>query len=198
MWGRRAGADTLGKETERLTETMAPRPDVERMPNDLDRFLRDFFRRGWRSEIKFDPVQNLLYLVVHLVDPRLSSDDRFLTLVDYFVRSRADALHQSRGPRLLCRLIGTDGQDLTPRLGARGARLLEDTRHESEMHQRLTFLGVRRRLLRRVVPDALLWTAAFVFVVVVVGLPLDMAVGLGIAAVLTQILVVTLIARRGP
>jgi len=177
---------------------MTPRPDVERMPSDLDRFLHDFFRRGWRSEIKFDPAQDLLYLVVHLVDPRLSSDDRFLTLVDYFVRSRADALRQSRGPRLLCRLVGADGQDLTSRLGDRGARLLADTGRESAMHQRLTLLGVRRRLRRRLIPDALLWAAAFVFVVVVVGLSLDMAVGLGIAAVLTQVLVVTLVARRGP
>lgn len=177
---------------------MAPRPDVERMPNDLDRFLRDFFRRGWRSELKFDPVEDRLYLVVRLADPRLSCDDRFLTLVDYFVRARADALQQSRGPDLLCRLIGADGRDLTASLSGRGARLLADTSRGSEMHQRLTLLGVRRRLARRIVPDALLWAAAFVFVVVVVGLPLDMAVGLGVAAVLTQVLVVTLIARRGP
>lgn len=168
------------------------------MPNDLDRFLGDFFRRGWRSELKFDPAQDQLYLVVHLVDSRLSSDDRFLTLVDYFVRARADALRQSRGPRLLCRLVGADGRDLTARLGDRGARLLADTKHDSAMHQRLTLLGVRRRLARRIVPDALLWAAAFVFVVVVVGLPLATAIGLGVAAVLTQVLVVTLVARRGP
>jgi hypothetical protein len=177
---------------------MTPRPDVEHMPGDLDRFLRDFFRRGWRSEIQFDPGENLLYLVVRLVDPRLSSDDRFLTLVDYFVRARSDALDRSRGPRLRCRLIDADGQDLTPRLAGRGARLLADADHTSAMHQRLTFLGLRRRLARRILPDALLWAAAFVFVVVVVGLPLGTAVGLGIAAVLTQVLVVTLIARRGP
>ena len=177
---------------------MAPRPDVERTASDLDRFLGDFFRRGWRSEIRFDPAQNLLYLVVELVDPRLSSDERFLTLVDYFVRARSDALHQGRGPRLLCLLIGTDGQDLTPRLGGRGARLLEDVDHHSEMHQRLTLLGLRRRLARRIVPDTLLWTAAFAFVVLVIGLPLNLAIGLGIAAVLMQVLVVMLIARRGP
>jgi hypothetical protein len=190
--------DSLNGDTERRTETMTPRPDVEHMPRDLDRFLHDFFRRGWRSEIKFDPGEDLLYLVIHLADQRLSSDDRFLTLVDYFVRARSDALRRSRGPRLLCRLIGGDGQDLTPRLAGRGARLLEDVDHTSTMHQRLTFLGLRRRLARRVIPDALLWAAAFVFVVVVVGLPLGMALGLGIAAVLTQVLVVTLIARRGP
>ncbi len=177
---------------------MTPGPDIERLPNDLDRFLGDFFRRGWRSEIKFDPREDLLYLVVHLADRRLSSDDRFLTLVDYFVRARSDALHRSRGPRLRCRLIDADGQDLTPRLAGRGARLLEDADHTSPMHQRLTFLGLRRRLARRIIPDALLWAAAFVFVVVVVGLPLDLAIGLGVAAVLTQVLVVTLIARRGP
>ena len=177
---------------------MTPRPDVEHLPNDLDRFLKDFFRRGWSSEIKFDPGENLLYLVVHLADQRLSSDDRFLTLVDYFVRARSDALHRSRGPRLLCRLIGDDGRDLTARLAGRGARLSEAVDHTSTMHQRLTFLGLRRRLTRRILPDALLWAAAFVFVVVVVGLPLGMALGLGVAAVLTQVLVVTLIARRGP
>lgn len=168
------------------------------MPNDLDRFLGDFFRRGWRAEIKFDPALDRLYLVVHLVDQRLSGDDRFLTLVDYFVRARAEALRQSRGPLLLCRLIGADGRDLTASLGDRGARLQADTSHDSEMHQRLTLLGVRRRLARRIVPDALLWAAAFVFVIIVVGLPLDTAIGLGVAAVLTQVLVVTLIARRGP
>ena len=32
------------------------RPDVESIPGDLDRFLGTFFsRRGWRSEIKYDP-----------------------------------------------------------------------------------------------------------------------------------------------
>ena len=33
------------------------RPDVENIPGDLDRFLGNFFsRRGWSSEIKYDPA----------------------------------------------------------------------------------------------------------------------------------------------
>jgi hypothetical protein len=177
---------------------MTPRPDVERIPGDLDRFLGNFFRRGWRSEIKFDPAQNLLYLVVHLGDQRLSSDDRFFSLVEYFVRSQSDALHRSRGPRLRCRLISADGRDLTPELHHRGAPYLDDHEHGSRMRRRLTLLGMRRRLLRRLLPDALLWTAAFVFVVLVIGLPLDMAIWLGVAALVVQLTVVAVLSRRGP
>ncbi len=177
---------------------MKQRPDVERIPSDLDRFLGNFFSRGWRSEIEFDPAQNLLFLVVHLGDRRLSSDDRFFSLVEYFVRSQSDALHRSRGPRLRCRLISADGRDLTLELHHRGAQYLDDGERGSRMRRRLTLLGMRRRFLRRLVPDALLWAAAFVFIIVVVGLPLDLAIWLGVAALVVQMVVVAVMSRRGP
>ena len=50
------------------------RPDVESIPADLDRFLGTFFNsRGWRSEIKFDPAEDRLYLEVRLENHKLLS-----------------------------------------------------------------------------------------------------------------------------
>jgi hypothetical protein len=178
---------------------MVPRPDVERIPGDLDRFLGGFFsRRGWRSEIKFDPSENLLYLVVRLGDRRLSMDDRFFSLVEHFVRAQSALLQKSRGPSLRCRLIDVDGRDLTRELHDRGSRLLDEGESGSRLRRRITLLRLRRRAVRSLGPNALLWAAAFTFVVAIVGLPFGLAVWLGAAALLVQIAVLALLSGRGP
>lgn len=174
------------------------RQDVEQIPADLDRFLGAFFdRRGWRSEIKYDPAENRLYLDVRLVGRGLSADDRFLSLVEYFARAQDTVLRRRSGLPLQCRLYAADGSELTGTLHARGSEYLDDNARGTGMRRRLAWLGIRRRLVGRVLPSALLWTAALVFVVGVVGVSLNVALAIGIAAVGIQAVAAWLAASRG-
>ena len=175
----------------------SPRPDVERLPADLDRYLGTFFsRHGWRSEIKYDPAVDHLYLEVHLADPKLSTDDRFFSLVEYFSRVQDHLLRQRAGLPLKCRLYSADGRELTPVLHARGSSYLDDDSRGSRMRRRLAWLRLRRRLYSRVLPGAALWTLALLFVVEVVGVRLAVAVGVALAALALQAVVVFLQGAR--
>jgi hypothetical protein len=177
--------------------SMAQRPDVESIPADLDRFLGAFFNsRGWRSEIKFDPAQDRLYLEVRLESRDLSADDRFLSLVEYFARAQDAVLRQQAGLPLHCRLYATDGRELTTVLHSRGSSYLDDDARGTGMRRRLAWLGFRRRFLVRVAPGALLWAVALVFVVGVVGVRLDVAVGVALLALGVQALALSLLASR--
>jgi len=107
---------------------MARRPDVESIPADLDRFLATFFARGgWRSEIKYDPSDDRLYLEVRLESRRLSADDRFLSLVEYFARAQDAVLRQRAGLPLQCRhlywSLRADARPFRLRPGSATARL---------------------------------------------------------------------------
>ena len=176
---------------------MAQRPDVEHIPADLDRFLGTFFdKRGWSSEIKFDPAADRLYLEVHLASGRLRADDRFLSLVEYFARAQDTVLRQQAGLPLQCRLYAADGSELTSLLHARGSSYLDDNARGSGMRRRLAWLGFRRRFLRRVLPGALLWAAAFVFVVGVVGLSPSLTFLLAFVALGVQAVLLALSVRR--
>jgi hypothetical protein len=178
--------------------SMAKRPDVESIPADLDRFLGTFFNsRGWRSEIKFDPAEDRLYLEVRLDDLKLSADDRFLSLVEYFARAQNAVLRQQAGLPLQCRLYASDGSELTTVLHTRGSSYLDDDARGSGMRRRLAWLGFRRRFFVRVAPGALLWAAAVVFVVGVMGLRLDVAISLALLAVGVQAIALVLLASRG-
>ena len=127
------------------------RPDVENIPGDLDRFLGNFFsRRGWRSEIKYDPAEDRLYLDVRLANARLSADDRFFSLVEYFARAQDSVLRQHAGLPLQCRVFADDGRDLTGTLHARGSSYLDDNARGTGMRRRLLLLSFRRRFLARV------------------------------------------------
>jgi len=162
---------------------MAKRRDVESIPADLDRFLGTFFNtRGWRSEIKFDPAEDRLYLEVRLENRTLSADDRFLSLVEYFTRAQDAVLRQGAGLPLQCRLYASDGSELTAVLHARGSSYLDDDARGSGMRRRLAWLGFRRRFFVRVAPGALLWAAALVFVVGVIGVRLEVAIGIALLA----------------
>jgi len=167
--------------------SMAKRPDVESIPADLDRFLGTFFNtRGWRSEIKFDPAADRLYLEVRLEGQKLSADDRFLSLVEYFARAQDAVLRQQAGLPLQCRLYALDGRELTSVLHTRGSSYLDDDARGSGMRRRLAWLRLRRRFFVRVAPGALLWAAALVFVVNVVGLRPDVAIVIALLALGTQ------------
>jgi hypothetical protein len=171
--------------------SVADRTDIESIPADLDRFLGTFFRRrGWRSEIKYDADEGRLYLEVRLESRRLSSDDRFFSLVEYFARAEDSVLRQRSGLPLQCRLYADDGSELTTVLHSRGSSYLDDNKRGSAMRRRLAWLGFRRRFLVRVLPGAVLWAAAFVFVVGVLGVRVDVAMFIAIGALALQALVV--------
>jgi hypothetical protein len=171
--------------------------DVECLPADLDRFLTTFFdRREWRADIKFDPSLNLLYLDVRLESPRLSDDDRFFSLVEYFSRAQRGALHAAGGLSFRCRLYDADGADLTQVLHQRGSAFLDDVEQGSTMRRRLAWLGFRRRLLRHVVPATLLWAGAVAVVRGAIGLPLATTIALAFAALAVQVALVSLPTAR--
>ncbi len=173
------------------------RPDVENIPGDLDRFLGNFFsRRGWRSEIKYDPAEDRLYLDVRLASAKLSADDRFFSLVEYYARAQDSVLRRSSGLPLQCRVYGTDGSELTGMLHARGSSYLDDDARGTGMRRRLLWLSFRRRFLARIVPGALLWAFTFMLVVGVLDVPFDLAVFISIGALAVQALVLWSLAGR--
>jgi hypothetical protein len=173
------------------------RPDVENLPADLDRFLGNFFnRRGWRSEIKYDPAEDRLYLEVRLASAKLSGDDRFFSLVEYFARAQDSILRRRAGLPLQCRVYSTDGSELTVTQHARGSSYLDEDARGSGMRRRLLLLSFRRRFLVRVIPGALLWALAFFFVVVVVGVSFNVAIVVALCALGVQTLALTLTTGR--
>jgi len=166
------------------------RPDVENLPGDLDRFLGNFFnRRGWRSEIKYDPAEDRLYLDVRLASAKLSADDRFFSLIEYFARAQDSLLRERAGLPLQCRVFGADGSDLSGTLHARGSSYLDNDDRGSGMRRRLLLLSFRRRFLARVVPGMLLWALTFVLVIGVLGLSFDLALLIAVVALAVQALV---------
>jgi hypothetical protein len=173
------------------------RPDVENIPGDLDRFLGNFFSSsGWRSEIKYDPAEDRLYLDVRLANPKLSADDRFFSLVEYFARAQDSVLRQRAGMPLQCRVYSKDGSDLTGTLHSRGSSYLDDNARGSGMRRRLLFLSFRRRFIARVLPGALLWAFVFVFLVGVVGVRLDVVLIAAVVALAVQTLLIWSTAGR--
>jgi hypothetical protein len=167
--------------------SMARQPEIDRIPAALDRFLGDFFdRRGWRSEIKYDPARDCLYLVVRLAVGALSDDDRFFSLVEHFSRVQGTLLRQRAGLPLQCRLYAADGDEITAVLHRRGSSYLDDDARALRMRRRLAWLGFRRRCVARAIPGILLWAAALVLVVVVIGLPPAPALCVAAASVALQ------------
>lgn len=166
---------------------MTNAPDVESIPSELDRFLGNFFsRRGWSSEIKYDPGEDLLYLDVRVSNAKLWGDDRFFSLVEYFARAQDTLLRQRAGLPLQCRVFAADGRDLTGVLHSRGSSYLDDDARGHGMRRRLLFLSLRRRLFGRVLPSALLWAVAFVFLVGVAGLSFELVLGVALGALALQ------------
>ena len=176
---------------------MMERTDVESIPGDLDRFLGNFFsRRGWRSEINYDPDEDRLYLDVRLASSRLSGDDRFFSLVEYFSRAQDAVLRQRVGLPLQCRVYAYDGRDLTGTLHARGSSYLDDNARGSGMRRRLLFLSFRRRFIWRVLPGALLWGSVFAVLVGYLGLSFDLVLLVAVLALGVQALLIWTTARR--
>ena len=105
-------------------------------------------------------------------------------------------LRQRAGLPLQCRLYVSDGSELTTVLHARGSSYLDDDARGSGMRRRLAWLGFRRRFFVRVAPGALLWAAALIFVVGVVGVRLDVAVGIALLALGVQAVALFLLASR--
>jgi len=71
------------------------------LPGDLDRFLGTFFaRRAGPTQISYDPQDRRLLLELRLADSGLSADDRFCSLVEYFVRAERDLVRRRTGDAL--------------------------------------------------------------------------------------------------
>jgi hypothetical protein len=167
--------------------------DVETIPADLDRLLGTFFdKRGWRSSILYDVAENRLYLDITLASGKLSQDDRFFSLVEYFARAQDAVLRRRSGLPLQCRLYSADGSELTAQLHARGSSYLDDSDRGAGMRRQLAWLGVRN-----VLPGALLWAVALVFVVSVLGVPMSWAFVMALGALAVQAVVTLSLRRRG-
>ena len=87
---------------------------------------------------------------------------------------------------LQCRLYASDGSEMTTLLHARGSSYLDENARGSGMRRRLAWLGFRRRLLLKVVPGALVWAAAFVVVVDVIGVSPGLTAAIALAALALQ------------
>jgi hypothetical protein len=176
---------------------LVERPDVESIPGDLDRFLGNFFsRRGWRSEIKYDPDADRLYLDVRLASARLSGDDRFFSLVEYYARAQDSLLRRRVGLPLQCRVYSADGRDLSGTLHSRGSSYLDDNARGSGMRRRLLLLSFRRRFIWRVLPSALLWALVFMFLVGYLGMTVDVVLIVAFSALAVQALLIWFTAGR--
>jgi hypothetical protein len=171
--------------------------DVEKITADLDRFLGTFFnRRGWTSSILYDVAEDRLYLEIRLASCKLSQDDRFLSLVEYFARAEDTVLRKRSGLPLQCRMYAADGNEVTTRLHSRGSSYLDDNGRGQGMRRRLAWLSMRRRLFRHVLPGALLWAVALVFVVGVVGVSAWVALFIAVAALGVQALFTVFVPPR--
>lgn len=160
---------------------------VESMPSDFERFVGGFFpHRGWRAEVKYDHREGRLFLEIRLDDLKLSSDDRFLSLVAFYARSQRLFLRRNGGEiDLQCRLLSNEGADLTSRLhGAETS--LDDTDRAGALGRQLAWLSFRRRLLRVFVPKTLMWAAIIAALMIALGFSLSLAVLLCLIAALTQ------------
>ena len=168
------------------------------LPGDLDRFLGTFFaKKSWSTQISYDPQDRRLLLELRLADSGLSSDDRFCSLVEYFVRAQRNLVRQSTGDALHFRFYGADGADLTAQLQARGAPYLDDGEHGAQMRRQLAWLGFRRRFWRHLLPGVALWTVTIALLVGVLRLMMITAVLLCLLAVLIQGFALYLARRRG-
>lgn len=168
------------------------------LPEDLDRFLGTFFaKKSWSSHVSYDPQERRLSLELRLADSGLSTDDRFCSLVEYFVRAQRDLVRKSTGDALQFRLYGADGADLTAQLQARGASYLDDGEHGARMRRELAWLGFRRRFWRHLLPGVVLWTVTIALLVDVLHLTIITTVLLCLVATLIQSFTLYLTGRRG-
>jgi len=168
------------------------------LPGDLDRFLGTFFaKKSWSTQISYDPQDRRLLLELRLADSGLSADDRFCSLVEYFVRAERDLVRRRTGDALYFRLYSADGADLTTQLQARGAPYLDDNEHGAQMRRQLAWLGFRRRFWKHLLPGIALWTVTIALLVGVLHLTMITAMLLCLLAVLVQGFVLYLARRRG-
>ncbi len=171
--------------------------EVAHLSSDLDHLLSTFFsHRGWRTEVGVDREESTIEVIVRLSNRRLSRDDRFLSLIEEFTAMRSSRVLQRTGLSLQSRLFSADGDEITSTLHRRGQLYLTDASRATQMRRRLTRLGLWRRFLLHILPNSLLWLAALLFVVYVIGLSLILTVVLASAAMLLQSLILLRIEVR--
>jgi len=164
---------------------------VEALPSDFERFIGGFFsHRGWHVEAKYDHHEGRLFLEVKLRNGKLSSDDRFLSLIAFYIRSQRLLLRQNgEHTDLQCRLLDADGHDLSSRLQGAEA-YLDDAQRGNFLGRQLAWLSLRRRFVHSFLPKTLLWAGVIATLMVVMGFSLTLAVLLCLAATLVQSLLV--------
>lgn len=169
---------------------------VEEMPADFDRFVGGFFpRKAWTCRVKYDHREARLFLEVTLADARLSDDDRFLTLIAFYTRSQRRFLRRNAGIELHCKLVNTQGVDLSD--GVRGAEgRLDDEKAAHALGRRLAWLGFRRKFVRSFLPRTLLWAGVIAALTFGLGFSLGLSVTLCLIASLTQAVLAGFVMRR--
>jgi hypothetical protein len=169
---------------------------VEEMPADFDRFVGGFFpRKAWTCRVKYDHREARLFLEVTLADARLSDDDRFLTLLAFYTRNQRVFLRQNAGIELQCRLVSTQGADLSD--GVRGAEgRLDDEKAAHSLGRRLAWLGFRRKFVRSFLPRTALWACVIAALVFGLGFSLGLSVTLCLVATLAQAVLTGFSLRR--
>ena len=128
-------------------------------------------------------------------NPKLSADDRFFSLVEYFTRAQDAVLRQRAGLPLQCRVYTADGRDLTGTLHSRGSSSWTTTSAAAACAAGC-WSSFRRRFIVRVLPGALLWAVVFTVLVGVLGLRPDVVLAIALGALAVQAVLLWSTARR--
>ena len=178
--------------------SVTERPDVENIPADLDRFLGTSSTAAagaGRSSTTRPRTASTSTCASRAPSSRPTTASSRSSSTSLAPRTPCCA--SSAGLPLQCRLYATDGRDLTAVLHARGSSYLDDNARGSGMRRRLAWLSFRRRFFVRVAPGALLWAAAVVLVVGVVGVRLDVALAIALLALGVQAVTLFVLASQG-
>ncbi len=171
---------------------------VEHLPAELDRYLSGFYaHKTWRSSLVYDPLDRRWRLEVRLIDNSLRGDDRFYSLLEYFVRTQRMLVRRASGDSLQCSLIDAAGADITASLRSRGASYLDDEEKGAVMRRRLALLGLRRHLWSNLLPGLLLWTATLALLLGVFHFSFPLTILLCAIGLSVQLILVNVTSARG-
>lgn len=170
---------------------------VEHLPAELDKYLSGFYaHKSWRTSLVYDPLDRRWRLEIHLTDDSLRGDDRFYSLLEYFVRTQRMLVRRASGDSLQCSLIDAAGADITSSLRSRGARYLDDDEKGAIMRRRLALLGLRRHFWSNLLPGLLLWAATLALLLGVFHFSLALTLILCVIGLAVQVTVVRIMSAR--
>ena len=126
---------------------------------------------------------------MRIANAKLSADDRFFSLIEYYARAQDSVLRERVGLPLQCSVYTAHGTDLTGTLHSRGSSYLDDNERGSGCAAGCLLLSFRRRFPASVLPGALVWAFAFAFLVAVVGVRVDVVIVVALGALAVQAVV---------